>query len=65
MFAAVKTIPMAAAAYGVAFGWLQWLAGGAQLGIRDSVAIAMDATDLIALPALLIAYMVGKRRGEA
>jgi hypothetical protein len=60
-FAAVKTVPIAAATYSVGLGWLQWLAGGAQ-GTPQLVAIAMDATDLVALPALLVAYWVGSRR---
>jgi hypothetical protein len=69
VFASVKTLDPAAHAYSVILGWLQWavtaagsLVTGATLAEPHRVAIVQDPTDLIALPMVLIAWIVMRQR---
>jgi hypothetical protein len=69
VFALVKTTSCAADAYRLAWAALQWPAhallavanGAAVPGLRP-VRVAEDATDLVALPALVVAWLIGARR---
>ncbi len=66
VFAAVKTIPVCHEVYEVGLGWLQypvraWL--GASAPTR--VALMMDPTDLVALPAVGLAWGWGRDRSNA
>lgn len=65
VFAGVKTVPVMHTAYEVGLGLLQLpfraLAGGS----GGRVALQMDATDLIALPAVGLAWWWGRDRGVA
>jgi hypothetical protein len=61
VFAAVKTIPLAADAYRVGLGALQWIpralvavVSGDAVPAAGRVALAMDPTDLVALPAVAV-----------
>lgn len=69
VFAAVQLWPPASEGYRVILGWLQWpfglvaaLFGGAPVPVPHRVALTPDPTDLIALPALVAAYLVGRTR---
>ena len=69
-FVAVKTLEPAADVYRTGLGALQWpfaafvaLVGSGTLPELRPVAFVRDPTDLIALPALLIPIIVGRRRG--
>lgn len=67
-FAAVKVLPPATAAFSDALGWAQWAVGGGVLGNAPpfSTAGVTDSSDLIALPAVLLAYRLATRgRGAA
>ena len=71
-FASIKLVPAANHAASEALGTLQWLVGllpalalGWRVQAPVAVQIALDPTDLIALPALLVAYIVGVRRTSA
>lgn len=55
-FAAVKLIPEINTLAELAIGWLQ--------GAAARPRIALDATDLMALPALLVAWRIGASRGR-
>jgi hypothetical protein len=63
VFAATKTIPVAADAYRYGLGALQWpfhaLFGNARYA---PVAMTMDPTDLIALPALIVPVWLTRDR---
>ncbi len=68
VFSAVKTLPAARDAWAFALGALQWVvalpgaaAQGSVLPIR-AVATVSDPTDMVALPALLVAYWILARR---
>lgn len=68
VFTLVKVWPPANEVYRVGLGTLQWpvrslwmLAHGHALPAIAKVGLAMDASDLIALPAVLVAYAVGRR----
>lgn len=60
VFSSMKLLPAANEFGSVALGALQWLAG--LLPMPRPVPIALDPSDLIALPALLLAYAIGARR---
>ena len=70
VFVAVKTTAAGADAFGWALAAGQWMlaapgaiAGGHLAAMTGPAPVARDATDLIALPALLIpAYVAGRRR---
>jgi hypothetical protein len=68
-FIAIQLWPVAAEAYAVSLGHLQWLAGllpstlaGAPIGSPTRVLVTADPSDLLALPMLLVAYRLGLRR---
>ena len=68
-FTIIKVSPAGSDAYGAVMGSLQWAIGGLPRAILDGqvpkpklVANAVDAGDLVALPALAVAYAVGRRR---
>lgn len=65
VFTAVKAWEPAAPLYKTGLAALQWPFRAAQKGravkVRE-VALVQDKTDLIALPALIVAYWVGRRR---
>ncbi len=68
-FAAVKLCAPASDAYRFGLAALQWpfraaaaVLGGRALPALAPVALVRDATDLAALPALAIAWLVGRRR---
>ena len=68
-FALVKTVPEATAAYEAILGALQWPFRVALAAIAGqlpptpaTVAAATDPTDLVALPGLALAWLVGRRR---
>ncbi len=72
VFAAIKTIPLAADAYRIGLGALQWpfraikagVLGDAMPGLAH-VRLTMDPTDLIAVPAVLVAvWLVRERAGH-
>lgn len=74
VFAAVNLVGSVADVYEAVLGLLQWLAGlplatitGVPLPSPGRVELTQDPTDLIALPALLLAYAVGDahRRSDA
>ena len=68
VFTLVKTWGPAADAYRHGLALLQWpvrqaaasFAGAGWLGLRP-VALVMDVTDLVALPAVLLAWVIGRR----
>lgn len=60
-FAAVKLLPVAGEAYRVLLGALQ----APFRGRFAPVALTRDPTDLLALPALLLAWWAGRQRGAA
>jgi hypothetical protein len=69
VFAAIKTVPIAADAYSLVLGFLQWLVGIApavlasgHAGSPHRVFVAMDPTDLVALSVVAIAYRIGIAR---
>ena len=63
-FAAVKAIPAANSLFGVALGSAQWILGlGFMFGtVPQAAPVTMDATDLVALPILLVTYWIGAQR---
>ena len=61
VFALTKTWSLAADAYRLAIGVLQWPVHGALVEVRHT----MDPTDLIALPACLAAAWIERRRLRA
>lgn len=56
-FAIVKTWRPATEMFAAGLGWLQWLCTGAD-GMAHTVAVTLDVTDLIALPAAAIPAML-------
>ena len=60
-FAAVKLFAPATAAFAHVVGWLQW----PWTHTLESVAIVRDPTDLLALPALAIAWWIGVTAASA
>ncbi|MEI7744685.1 MAG: hypothetical protein WCK58_13170 [Chloroflexota bacterium] len=62
-FALVKTLAPATAAWAWAWGAVQWLAGAGPLTGRPLllVAVVRDPTDLLALPAVLVAVAIAAR----
>jgi hypothetical protein len=72
VFAAIQVMPAAGDAYRSVLGWLQWLVGGAPwvlfgrpIGNSQPANLTPDPTDLVALPALLVAYVIGRARARA
>lgn len=70
-FAAAKLFEPVAEAYRVGLGVLQWPFAAAVAVLRSvpvpgiqPVAFVADPTDLIALPALLLPLLLGRRRGD-
>lgn len=66
VFTAVQLLPPAAEAYQVSLGWLQW---PFRLLADSSAEVALvrltpDATDLIALPAVLVSWLVHRSSVE-
>ena len=57
-FASVKTLPVAAEAFGIVLGSAQWLLGAAA---PTPARIVVDPTDLVALPAVLVAIWIHGR----
>ena len=65
VFAAIKTVPVANAAVAALLGTAQWAVGllvAAPGSAPRPVPIALDPTDLAALPVLAVTYMLGMRR---
>ena len=69
VFVAVKTLPPAADAYRSGLGLLQWPVASLVAGLEGRsipslapVLFVMDPTDLVALPALFLSYVIGIRR---
>jgi hypothetical protein len=61
VFTAAKTLPAANTAVSLALSNLQhWL-----WSLPGSVPVALDPTDLVALPALIVAFALGHQRGVA
>ena len=68
-FTIINLSPAGSGAYGAVMGTLQWAIGVLPRAILDGqvptpkvVANVVDAGDMVALPALAIAYAVGRRR---
>jgi hypothetical protein len=61
-FAAIKLVPEINAVAEWTLGWLQWAAGVFVAPAPSPTRIALDATDLVALPALGLAWLIGMRR---
>ena len=63
VFALVKTTAAGSSAYAWGLGGVQWLLGGGWLRVEGPrpVAVAMDPTDLLALPVLLVAVAIAWR----
>lgn len=69
VFALTKTWTPAAELYRIVWGALQWpvfavvsVTRGEEMPVLHRVRHVMDATDIVALPALVVAYVVGARR---
>jgi hypothetical protein len=69
VFAAIKLAPLAGDAYRAGLGWLQWLPSaalasvtGGDPGVAHRVMLAADPTDLVALVALAVPWLIGRRR---
>ncbi len=62
VFAAVKTVPLGHEAYEVGLGLLPYPFRALFVGATEPtrVALMMDATDLVALPAVLLAWRWGR-----
>jgi hypothetical protein len=72
VFSSIKLVPGLNEFVSRTLGMLQWLAGqipvivsGAATATPMPVEIALDPTDLIALPALGVAYLFGARRARS
>jgi hypothetical protein len=65
-FSAVKTSNVAADLWAGGLGALQWLVGFgfARGGPPPSTVVAVDPTDLVALPALLVAVLIARKRRQ-
>jgi hypothetical protein len=71
VFVAVKTLDVATDAYAVILGWIQWavtagigLVTGGSPSDPHRVGVVQDPTDLIALPVVLIAWIVMRHRAS-
>ncbi len=69
VFAAIKLLPVAGDHYRAAVGWLQWLPAalvsslaGGDPGSPHIVRLAPDPTDLVALVALAVPWLIGRQR---
>lgn len=69
VFAAIQVEPVAGEIYSGLLGWLQWAVGslpavllGQPIGSPHSVRLTPDPTDLLALPVLIVPYLVGRAR---
>jgi hypothetical protein len=65
VFTAIKTFPAANEFASQALGLAQWLLGQltmATAAAPQAVSIALDPTDLVALPMAAVAYVIGLRR---
>jgi hypothetical protein len=69
VFASIKLLPVAGNVYRTGLGTLQWLSGVAFSALPghvydspQSVALSADPTDLVALPALAVAWLVSVAR---
>jgi hypothetical protein len=65
LFAAVKLLPVAADAYGLVWGVLQAPLRVMTGDPQGPVALVQDPTDLMALPAVAIGWIIGRRRLNA
>ena len=70
-FASVKTVPLANQAYRETLGAMQWpftfaasIADGGPAPAFVPVRLAADPTDLVALPVLLVPFVIGWRRAD-
>jgi len=64
VFACAKSLPTATAVYNEALGSLQWVLSGGPITGREPTptGAVTDASDLLAMPALLLAWLVGSVR---
>lgn len=62
IFAAAELFPVGDHLLEVVFGWLRWPIGALGAVAGRPVVLTQDPADLFALPALLIAWVVGRRR---
>jgi hypothetical protein len=62
IFAAAELLPVGDHLLEVAFGWLRWPIGALGGAAGRPGVLTQDPADLFALPALLIAWVVGRRR---
>ncbi|MEM7154414.1 MAG: hypothetical protein AAF799_16325 [Myxococcota bacterium] len=66
VFGAIQVLPEAAEMYRHGLGWLQWPVLALLDGARfpQPVAHTMDSTDLLALPALLVPWLLASPKGD-
>jgi hypothetical protein len=66
VFASIKSVPIANEAAAGTLGLAQFVAGQAigSVSVQQDVLIALDPRDLIALPMLAVAYLIGTRRSR-
>jgi hypothetical protein len=62
IFAAARLLPVADGALELAWGWARWPVDALAGWSVRTVVIVSDPTDLLTLPALLIAWVVGRTR---
>jgi hypothetical protein len=62
IFAAAELVPVGDHLLEVVFGWLRWPIGALGEAPGRPGVLTQDPADLFALPALLIAWVVGRRR---
>jgi hypothetical protein len=62
IFAAAELFPVGDHLLEVVFGWIRWPIGALGGAAGQPAALTQDPADLFALPALLTAWVVGRRR---